>query len=319
MPSPQVEDRIDIVYTWVDDAWPGYIELLDQYANTRHDRNPNRTRDNLQVLKYSLRSLDAFAPWIGRVHLVTCRPQVPEWLNRRSVRIVHHDEFIPADHLPTFNSFAIVSNLHRVPDLSRRFIYIEDDRLFGRRVEPSDFYEADGRIRVYEAVRGTPRGDRQDATDVSPWNLALAYSNALLDRRFGRRARGQVKFAPLAVDRDRWRDMIATWPDDFERTSASRFRAVRNVAPEHLYPHYMLESGGGVRVTRAAMLRHAWYQPLNNVALLQRLGFARLRRFPPKLACLNDNFGRQPSAAAVDIVRRELERWFPARSRFEAP
>jgi hypothetical protein len=319
MPSPRVEDSIDVVYTWVDDAWPGYLELLEQHANTRHDRNPNRTRDNLQVLKYSLRSLEAFAPWIDQVYLVTCRPQVPTWLNQGSVRIVHHDEFMPASHLPTFNSFAIVSNLHRLPGLSRRFMYVEDDRLFGRPVAPADFFDRGRRTLVYEAMRGTPGGDRRDARGASPWNLALAYSNALLDQRFGRKARGQVKFAPLAVDRECWLRMIDTWPDAFERTSASRFRSAKNVAPEHLYPHYLLESGGGVRVPRAAMLRHAWYQPLNNVRLLQQLGFARLRRFGPKLACLNDNFGKRPNEAAVNVVRRELERWFPRRSRFEVP
>ena len=313
MPSPPV----DVVYTWVDDAWPGYLDLLRRYASTRHDLNPNRTRDNLQVLKYSLRSLDAFAPWVGQVYLVTCRPQVPRWLNRRIVRVVHHDEFMPAEQLPTFNSFAIVANLHRLPDLSPRFVYVEDDRVFGRRIEPSDFFEQDGRLRVYEAIRGTAGSDRQDALDVSPWNLALAHSNALLDARFGAKRRGQVKFAPLAVDRDRWVEMIDTWPDAFARTSASRFRAPRNVAPEHLYPHYLLECGTGVRVARSTMMRHAWYQPLNNVTPLQRAGFARLQWLSPKFACLNDNFGQRPNPRAVSVVQRALDRWFPSPSRFE--
>jgi Stealth protein CR2, conserved region 2/Stealth protein CR3, conserved region 3/Stealth protein CR4, conserved region 4 len=313
MPSPPV----DVVYTWVDDAWPGYVDLLRQYASTRHDVNPNRTRDNLQVLKYSLRSLEAFAPWARTVYLVTCRPQIPDWLDRSAVRVVHHDEFMPANHLPTFNSFAIVANLHRLPDLSPRFVYVEDDRVFGRRVDPIDFFDDRDCVRVYEALRRTRAGDRPDAPDVSPWNLALAYSNGLLDARFGRQRRGQVKFAPLAVDRDRWLEMIEFWPDAFARTSASRFRAARNVAPEHLYPHFLLESGRGVRVPWTTIMRQAMYHPLNNVTLLQRAGFARLRWLAPKFACLNDNFDQRPNASAVGVVRRALERWFPVPSRFE--
>jgi len=320
MPSPPADDaEIDVVYTWVDDSWPGYRESLQQHAVVRHDLNPNRTRDNLDILKYSLRSLARFAPWARQVYLVTCRPQVPRWLNRESVRLVHHDEFIPRQHLPTFNSFAIVANLHRLPGIGARFVYIEDDRLFGRTVEPGDFFDRAGRVRVYEALRGTPGAVRQQAIGVSPWNLALAYSNALLDARYGRKRRRSVKFAPLAIDRQRWVDMVDTWAEPFERTSASRFRASGNVAPEHLYPHYLLEGGGAVRVARATMARHAWYHPVNNVALLQRAGLARLRWGAPRFACLNDNFGSRPRPAVVRLVRRSLARWFPQRSRFEDP
>jgi hypothetical protein len=319
MPSPPADEAIDLVYTWVDDAWPGYVDQLRQYAADRHDLNPNRTRDNLQVLKYSLRSVARFLPWARRVYLVTCRPQIPPWLDPAAVRIVHHDQFIAREHLPTFNSFAIVANLHRLPDLARRFVYVEDDRLFGRPVDRSDFFDDDGRVRMYEAVRGTPGGDLRHARGVSPWNLALARSNALLDARFGVRRRRQLKFAPLAVDRETWGEMIDAWPDAFARTSASRFRASGNVAPEHLYPYFLLETGRAVRMPRTAMLRHAWYQPLNNVALLQGLGMARLRWCAPKFACLNDNFGARPNPRAVAAVKRALGRWFPAPSRFEVP
>jgi stealth protein CR2/Stealth-like protein len=316
MPSPPA-DGCDAVYTWVDDSWPGYMELLRGHASTRHDVNPNRTRDNLHVLKYSLRSLEAFAPWIRRVFLVTCRPQVPAWLNRRTVCVAHHDDIMPREILPTFNSFAIVANVHRVPGLSSRFLYVEDDRIFGRRIGTADFFDASGRVLVYEALRGTPGGARLHARGVSPWNLALAYSNALLDERFGRRRRGQTKFAPLAIDRQSWTDMIDAWPEAFARTSASRFRAEENVAPEHLYPHFLLATGRGVRVPASRTLRHAWYHPINNVGLLQRAGFARLARFAPKFVCLNDNFGARPDPRVVRIVREALDRWFPRPSRFE--
>jgi len=319
MPSPLADDPIDLVYTWVDDAWPGYSDLLRQHAVSRHDLNPNRTRDNLQLLKYSLRSVAQFAPWVRQVYVVTCRPQVPPWLNTRAIHLVHHDEFMPREHLPTFNSFAIVANLHRLRGLARRFVYVEDDRVFGRPIDRSDFFAADGRVLVYAALRGTPGADRQDARDDSGWNLALARANALLDARFGRRRRAQVKFAPLAVDRESWTEMVEIWPDVFSRTSASRFRAAGNVAPEHMYPYFLLETGRAVRVPRQTMLRHGWYQPLNNITPLQAAGMARLRWFAPKFACLNDNFGARPGATAVTVVKRALDRWFPTRSRFEVP
>jgi hypothetical protein len=317
MLSRPADGECDAVYTWVDDAWPGYMDLLRKYSSTRHDLNPNRTRDNLQILKYSLRSLDNFLPWIRRVFLVTCRPQVPSWLNRRTVCVVHHDEFMPGVHLPTFNSFAIVAHLHRVPGVARRFVYVEDDRIFGRPIELSDFFDSEGRPIVYEALRATPRARRQSARRLSPWNLALAHSNALLDERFGRKRRGQTKFAPLAIDSRSWAEMIGAWPDAFARTTASRFRAEGNVAPEHLYPHFLLATRSGVAAPVATTLRHAWYHPINNVAVVQRVGIARLTAFSPKFACLNDNFGSRPEPSIVRFVQQALERWFPRPSRFE--
>jgi len=303
------------VYTWVDDRWPGYAELLSQYASDRHDRNPNRYRDNVELLKYSLRSLQRHVPWIRCVWLVTCRPQVPAWLNRSTVRIVHHDEFMGAEHLPTFNSFAIVSQLHALDGVSRRFLYVEDDRLFGATVTRNDVFEADGRPRVMFQRHHTMAPGRHDDVGLSPWNRALAYSNHLLNARYGKKRRSTVSHSPLAIDVESWRAMVAAWPDAFAHTAASRFRATGNVAPEHLYPHFLVEEGRGV--VADARAHASAYHPLNNVTLFQRLALARLRRRRPMFLCLNDNYGARPNPRAVAVARAFLERMFPERSRFE--
>ena len=302
----------------MDDQWPGYRELLNAHASSRHDLNPNRTRDNLDLLRFNLRSLERYVPWANRVFLATCRPQVPAWLNRTAVTVVHHDEFMPAEVLPTFNSFAIVSQLQRLPGLSRRFVYVEDDRLFGAPIAIGDLFAPDGRPLVYLKWRHTMRPERRDDTRLSPWNRALACANHLLNSRYGAKHRSTVSHAPLPVDAESWQAMIATWPDAFARTVASRFRDTGNVAPEHLYPHFLLEERRGVLVGVPTTFRRSAYHPLNNVTLLQRASFARLRAQQPKFVCLNDNYGDRPSAAAVAIARRFLETWLPTSSRFEA-
>jgi hypothetical protein len=311
-------EAIDAVYTWVDGAWPGYDALLREHARGRHDLNPNRYRDNLSLLKYSLRSLEHYAPWIRRVYLVTCRPQQPAWLDPARVRIVHHDEFMPTEALPTFNSFAIVSGLHRLPGLSRRFIYIEDDRLFLAPVRPDHFFDqATGRTRVMLERRRAIGPARAGDERLSPWNRALAYSNGLLDARYGAKRRTTVGHVPLAIDIDAWRLMIESWPDVFERTIASRFRANGNVAPEHLYPHFLIEEGRGIAIRDFSERLRSAYHPLNNVPLFQRVNLARIGWQRPAFLCLNDNFGERPHPSSVGVVRRTLDRWFPQPSRFE--
>jgi hypothetical protein len=308
-------EPIDVVYTWVDDRWPGYADLLARFAFDRHDRNPNRYRDNLATLKYSLRSLDRFAPWIRQVFLVTCRPQVPEWLDARSVRVVHHDEFMPGSCLPTFNSFAIVSQLHAIEGLARRFVYVEDDKLFGAPVTARDFFDDAGRPLVHFLRRHTIAPRRRDDVRLSPWNRALAHSNHLLNARYGEKRRPTVGHSPLPVDRESWQAMIGAWPDVFAQTVASRFRATGNVAPEHLYPHFVVEEGRGVNAN-GGRPRPA-YHPLNNVTLFQRVNLARLARRPPMFLCLNDNYGARPNPRAVAVAHAFLERMFPGPSRFE--
>ena len=101
----------------------------------------SRFADN-QELKYSLRSIEKHAPWVRKIFIVT-NGQLPSWLNldNHRVEVITHAELFPnASHLPTFSSPAIESHLHRIPGLSQRFIYMNDDVMFGEDVWPDDFY-----------------------------------------------------------------------------------------------------------------------------------------------------------------------------------
>lgn len=106
----------------------------------REVAHASRYIDN-EELRFSMRSLHAFAPWVRYVFLVT-NGQIPHWLDlsHPQLRIVRHEDiFANSSHLPTFSSPAIEANLHRIPGLAKRFIYLNDDVMFGRPVYPSDF------------------------------------------------------------------------------------------------------------------------------------------------------------------------------------
>ena len=110
----------------------------------------NRYRDN-EELRYSLRSIFRFAPWVRRIYIVTAN-QVPSWINMDHPRLhmVNHDEiFANPNDLPTFSSPAIESNLHRIPGLSKRFIYFNDDVMLGAPTWPEDFHSPSTGQKVY--------------------------------------------------------------------------------------------------------------------------------------------------------------------------
>ena len=74
----------------------------------------------MQQLKYSLRSLEMFAPWIRNIYIVT-NGQVPNWinLNNNKINIIFHYQIFNSieNDLPTFNSNAIEMHLHKIPGL----------------------------------------------------------------------------------------------------------------------------------------------------------------------------------------------------------
>ena len=71
---------IDFVITWVDDSNQDWLLEREKYkADADMDDTPVRYRD-LGTLKYVLRSIEKFAPWVRQVFLVT-NGQAPEWLN----------------------------------------------------------------------------------------------------------------------------------------------------------------------------------------------------------------------------------------------
>eukprot|EP01065_Artemidia_motanka_P025432 TRINITY_DN30429_c0_g1_i1.p1 TRINITY_DN30429_c0_g1~~TRINITY_DN30429_c0_g1_i1.p1 ORF type:complete len:1167 (+),score=341.75 TRINITY_DN30429_c0_g1_i1:208-3708(+) len=110
----------------------------------------SRFQDN-QEMKYSLRSLQRFAGWVRNIYIVT-NGQVPSWLNLENPRVFvipHHDLYLNKTHLPVFASPTIECHLHRIPGLSKRFLYLNDDVMFGAPIHPEDFFsDVDGH-RVY--------------------------------------------------------------------------------------------------------------------------------------------------------------------------
>lgn len=154
-----------LVYSWVngsDVVWSKkksfWFSKLSQKANRTNSSKSddtvshNRFRDS-EELRYSLRSLEKYAPWIRKIYLVTDN-QVPYWLNLENprIRIVPHSEIFPnQSDLPVFSSPAIETHIHRIKGLSKKFIYFNDDVFLGAPVSPEDFYFMSGAQRLYQA------------------------------------------------------------------------------------------------------------------------------------------------------------------------
>ena len=79
---------------------------------------------------------------------------LPGSTDHERVTVVDHTEILPSDALPTFNSHAIESALHRIDGLAEQFVYFNDDVLLGRSLRPELFFTSSGLPRVLERCPG---------------------------------------------------------------------------------------------------------------------------------------------------------------------
>ncbi len=135
---------IDFVIIWLDSSDPEWLELRRKYQNEEDKTlniNESRFRD-WGLLKYWFRGVERYAPWVRRVHLVTCG-HYPSWLNldNPKLHLVKHSDYMPAEYLPTFSSFPIELNLHRIEGLSDKFVYFNDDMFLVNPTTPGAFFK----------------------------------------------------------------------------------------------------------------------------------------------------------------------------------
>ena len=252
-------DKIDLVLPWVDGADPAWLAEKRKYesgglAEPRAGGEANadcRYRD-CGLLRYWFRAVDRFAPWANHVFFVTCG-QKPDWLDESNpkLRLVNHTDYIPTDHLPTFHSDTIELNLHRIPDLSERFVLFNDDTFLLRPSKAEDFFR--NGLPVIPCDLGLPRwlgrtlashivvnngGVLRQGLDVERlvWKNILKFADVRA-LGLGRAVKNIVSFAvnrtwipgtfghlPLPHLKSTFEEIWRAQPKVMERTSRSRFR-----------------------------------------------------------------------------------------------
>jgi hypothetical protein len=147
---------IDFVVLWVDGNDPAWIAEFSKYAPKKKDISidivTERYRDS-GLLRYWFRGIEKNTPWIRKIFFVT-NGQKPEWLNVNNEKLcwVKHDEYIPHEYLPSFNSNAIQIYLHNIKGLSENFVLFDDDMYILNPVG-KDYFFKKGLPRDYAILR----------------------------------------------------------------------------------------------------------------------------------------------------------------------
>lgn len=300
---------IDMVFSWVDGTSSEFqrarAQRMKAYVVGDGDDSEARYRQ-IDELKYALRSVYLFAPWVRRIFIVTDSPR-PAWLAEHpSVTLVRSEEFFAdTDVLPTHNSHAVESQLHRIEGLSEHFIYSNDDMFFGRPVRPDMFFSPGGITKFIEATTRIGLGEPDAAR--SGFENAARVNRALLQRRFGRVTTRHLEHAATPLRRSVMAELEREFPEEFARTAASAFRSSTDISVTNsLYHYYALMTGRAV-VQTEARVRYVETTLASAPAEMDRL----LRRRDYDFFCLNDGSKPEISVAKrTKTVRSFLDRYF---------
>ena len=308
---------IDMVFSWVDGNDPEFqkrrAERMKDVVVGEGDDSEARFRQ-IDELKYALRSVYLFAPWVRRIFIVTDSPK-PAWLaDHPAVTFVRSEEFFTdPDALPTHNSQAVESQLQHIPGLSEHFLYSNDDMFFGRPVQPGMFFSPGGITKFIEASTRIGLGDND--SDRSGFENSARVNRRLLMDRFGRLITRHLEHAATPLRKSVLLELEQEFAEDFHRTQLSRFRSSTDISVTNsLYHYYAQMTARAVQQENAKVL----YVDTTSRAGLDLLP-GLLKRRSQDFFCLNDgSFPEVPADERQARVQEFLERYYGIPAPWEA-
>ncbi len=323
--------KVDFVYLWVDGADPVWHNKKKAFLpkDVIKDAGKEATSECRYIdnneLKYSLRSLEMYAPWINKIFIVT-DGQVPSWLNvdNPKIKIVDHKEIIEDDYLPLFNSTAIEMRIDRIPGLSEHFIFGNDDMMFAKETTPDFFFTEEGLPIVRHMKKSFRCYKRSNHRNYSN----MVYSSILKIREeYGQAFEVAPHHCADAYTKTLYRKCIEKYSEWASHTMNSRFRMFGDMHRSIIGLYGICE---GLAVERKV-------NRTNNIGSLKSLYKAFVlnefnydskrtqvgstsyeeffKRYNPYLVCFNDN--EDASEEDREELRDFLKRSYSVKSSFE--
>jgi hypothetical protein len=298
---------VDVVFTWVnkDD-----IEWKKMWNKTFPDQtfDPDRylSRDEL---RFSLRAICKFLPWFNKIYIVSNCVQ-PDWLkdHPQVCWVVHEDIFPDTLVLPTFNSHAIESCLHRINGLSVNFIYFNDDFFVNQPCYYNDFFDSLGRSISNLESHGAVF--EENLYDQSRDYLAPSIkSQVLIERKIsGYTATRLHRHTPYALRRDVLEEIESHFKQEISETRSARLRSINDInIASFMYHHYAIASGRATCGDLPSLI----LRPSNT-----KIAFdMQIKKY--KFLCFNDGDGSAINQKFASDFSKYMNDIFPIRGSFE--
>lgn len=308
--------EVDLVYLWVngnDPKWQAKRNAVIGNVETKSAVNcKGRYADN-DELKYSLRSVELYAPWIRNIYIVT-DDQVPEWLDTShpKIHIVDHKDIMPPQSLPCFNSSLLEHFLHRIPGLAEHFIYSNDDMYINKPVTPLSFFASDG----LPLVRFSRRPFRKlglwfrkhiQRKPLSNYNIIIQNAARLVEKKYGVYYGGKAHHNMDAYRKSDCRHVDEIFSNELNAMLENHVRS-NNDVQRSIYSYTALAE-------KRAHLVYVTQKTSFRVHIHNKDHYAKLEKYNPMLFCMNDSQFAQD--ADRQRSKQYLEKRFPVKSKFE--
>lgn len=326
---------VDIVLLWVDGNDPAWQEDYKRYASQQEgDKRIIRFRD-WDNLKYLFRGIEKCAPWVRKVHFVTCG-HVPDWLNLDAPKLhfVRHVDFVPNYCLPTFNCNPLELNLHKIEGLAEQFIYFNDDTFLIDAVPEERFFKngLPCDIAAFNVMQPNNQGiDHIICNDLMLINKHFSKKGVLkkhLWKWFNLRYVSQWyrtlvllpwrlhtgfvdPHMPNAYLKSTFEKMWELEPEILRKTTESRFRDITNVN-QYLMRYWRLCSG---EFSPYNVWKDSAFLSIQNDNIDYICDLIQYQR--KKVVCLNDSDITVDFDRAKDKLIQAFEMIFPAKCSFE--
>ncbi len=308
---------IDLVYLWVDGNDPKWQAKRNSFFGIKVENsssNFNGRYANNDELKYSLRSIERYAPWIRKIFIVT-DDQTPEWLDigNPKIQIIDHKEILPRESLPCFNSNLLEQFIYKIPNLSEHFLLSCDDMFLNKTISPTSFFASDGFpiIRLNRKPFRRFRWFLREHIFKKPhklFSVSLFNAAELVKHKFGVFYNGLPHHnidSYIKSDCSRVSEQVFKKEIDLMKTN--HIRNVNDVA-RIVYSYVALAEKRG-------HLRYVSNDESLHIHIQKDRHFEKLKKFNPTFFCMND------TEYADDNDRMKLKVWlstrFPEKSEFE--
>ena len=308
---------IDLVYLWVDGNDPEWQAKRNAFFGRKVENsssNFNGRYVNNDELKFSLRSVERYAPWIRKVFIVTDN-QKPKWLDisNPKIQIIDQNDILPDKSLPCFNSNVLEHFLYKVPNLSEHFLLSNDDMFFNKTVLPTTFFAKDGFpiIRLNRKPFRKFRWFLREQIFKKPHKLyskALFNAAELVKHKFGVFYNGLPHHnLDSYLKSDCLRVAEHIFKNEIDLTKMNHFRSANDIQ-RIVYSYVALaEKRGHLQYVSSKKSLHVHIQKDRH--------YEKLKKFNPTFFCMND------TEYADDNDRMKLKMWlstrFPKKSKFE--
>jgi len=311
-------EPVDVVYTWVDGADPLWQETRAKEIEKEfgvQERGSDATAikrfRNRDELKYSLRSIHQFAPWVRHIYIVTLN-QKPSWLKEHpKITIVDHkDIFLDKSHLPTFNSMAIECHLHRISNLQEHYIYFNDDFFLGNIVTFSDFFTEDGKIQVFPSRTKIKKG--MPTPEDNGFDAACKNTNQLLNELIGKKRRNKPSHTPHAFRKSVVSRIEKQFSEIFAAVSSHKFRSLNDYTITNgLIPYIAMHDGDAKKNFPEHKTVHFGKDIAHDKKKTQQLLDQR-----PQFFCIEDS-SEEESLESLELLSSFFTSYFPTPAPWE--